>query len=187
MEDERIIELFFERSENAIAELDGKYGKLCHQVSYHILHNTEDASECVNDAYYGIWNKIPPQRPKPLRAYLLKIVKNLSLKRLHYHQAQKRGGVWEYELSIEELEECVTDGNTVESEIELKALTEAIEVFLREIKYEDRTMFVKRYWLLCPVKDIAVEYGVSERNAAMRLSRIRKKLKKFLGERGIVV
>ena len=105
IEDEKIIQLFFERSEQAIKELDLKYGKVCHKVSYNILHNRQDAEECVNDAYLGTWNAIPPQRPNPLLTFLCKIVRNLSIMRHHSNTAIKRNST--YDVALEELEGCL--------------------------------------------------------------------------------
>ena len=113
MDDNAIIELFFARSEQAIRELDGKYGKVCHSLSYNILHSRQDAEECVNDAYLGTWNAIPPARPSPLRAFFGKITRNLSLDRFRAARAQKRGS-GNMELILEELGECVGGGDSVE-------------------------------------------------------------------------
>ena len=112
MEDNNIIDLFFDRSEQAIRELDKKYGKVCHSLSYNILNSRQDAEECVNDAYLGTWNAIPPARPNPLLAFLCKIVRNLSLMRYHTNKAIKRGG--SYTVALEELEDCLASPNTVE-------------------------------------------------------------------------
>ena len=128
MDDEKIIELFFNRSEQAIEEVDKKYGKTCHNISYNILHNALDAEECVNDAYLGAWNAIPPARPNPLLTYLCKIVRNLSLKRYEFNTAIKRNST--YDVAMEELESCLSSPETVESEIALKELTHIIENFL---------------------------------------------------------
>ena len=104
MDDEKIIELFFVRSEQAIKELDRKYGRKCHAVSYNILNNHQDAEECVNDAYLGAWNAIPPAKPDPLLAFVCKIVRNVSLKRYERNTAAKRNS--RYDVSIEELGDC---------------------------------------------------------------------------------
>ena len=117
MEDNAIIELFFDRSEQAIRELDGKYGKVCHSLSYNILHSSQDAEECVNDAYLGAWNAIPPARPNPLLAFLCRIVRNLSLMRYHGDRTAKRGG-GSYTVALEELEGCLASPRTVEGDLE---------------------------------------------------------------------
>ena len=118
IDDEKIIELFFERSEQAIRELDIKYGKICHNLSYNIVNSRRDAEECVNDAYLGVWNAIPPTRPNPLLSYIVKIVRNISLKIYWRKEAAKRSG--HYTIALAEIEGCITDQNTVEDEIEAR-------------------------------------------------------------------
>ena len=121
MDDEKIIELFFERSEQGIQELDIKYGKVCHNLSCRIVGNMQDAEECVNDAYWGAWNAIPPERPKPLLSYILKIVRNISIKKYWKKEAFKRSS--HYTIALEEMEGCIADSNTVETEMEARELT----------------------------------------------------------------
>ena len=120
MEDYAIIELFFARAEQAIAELQKKYGGICHKVSYQILHNEPDVEECVSDAYLGVWNTVPPSRPNPLCTYLCRIVRNLSLKRYHANTAVKRNS--SYDVALEEMEHCLSGGKSVEEELEAKEL-----------------------------------------------------------------
>ena len=119
-DDEKIIELFFARDQQGIQELDLKYGKVCHSLSYHIVNDRNDAEECVNEAYFGAWNAIPPATPDPLLSYLLKIVRNLSLKLYWRKEAAKRSG--HYKIALEEIEGCIADPKTVEDEIEAKEL-----------------------------------------------------------------
>lgn len=185
MEDEKIIELFFERSEQAIKELDLKYGKVCHNVSYNILHNKQDAEECVNDAYLGTWNAIPPQRPNPLLTFLCKIVRNLSITRHHANTAMKRNSF--YDVALEELEGCLASPITVEAEIETDELTRIIDSFLETLSQENRVIFMRRYWFSDTYKQIAERVGITENNVSVRLTRIRKQLKEYLTERGILV
>lgn len=124
MDDEKIIELFFARSEQALTELDRKYGKLCHNLSFNILNDQQDAEECVNDAYLGIWNKIPPEKPNSLQAYICKIVRNISLKLYHRKTATKHNST--YQVAMEELEDCLSAPNEIEAEIESKRLAHII-------------------------------------------------------------
>ena len=119
MEDERIIELFFARSEQAIKALDSKYGNVCYSVSYHILNNNLDAEECVNDAYLGTWNAIPPQRPNPLLAFVCKIVRNVSIMRHRTNTAMKRNS--SFDVAISEIEQCIASPETVEEALEAKS------------------------------------------------------------------
>lgn len=183
--DEKIIELFFARSEQAIRELDIKYGKVFHKLSYRIVNNEQDAEECVNDAYLGAWNAIPPARPDPLQAYICKIVRNLSLKLYYRKNTAKRGSV--YEVAMEELENYLSVPNTVEAEIEAGELVHIIESFLDILTVENRVILMRRYAYLDTYSDIAVRMGLSEKNVSVRLTRIRRKMKQYLMERGVLV
>ncbi len=185
MEDNRIIELFFARSEQAIDELDRKYGKLCRQLSYNILKDQRDAEECVNDAYLGVWNAIPPARPDPLRAYVCKVVRNLSLKLYDRKRAVKRNS--EYDVALQELEACLAAPEPAEAELNAKELSRMIESFLDALSEENRVIFLRRYWFADPYAEIAERVGVSEHNVSMRLVRLRKQLRKYLAEREVYV
>ncbi len=185
IDDEKIIEMFFERSEQGIQELDIKYGKVCHNLSYHIVGSRRDAEECVNDAYLGAWNAIPPARPNPLLSYLLKIVRNISLKIYWRKEATKRSS--HYTSALEEIEACIADPNTVETEIEARELVRIIESFLDTLTTENRVVFMRRYWFSDSYKDIAEFVGLSEKNISVRLTRIREKMKQYLMEREVFV
>ena len=179
MDDREIIRLFFQRSEQAITELSRKYGALCFQIADSILNDRQDAEECVNDAWLGAWNSIPPQTPDPLRAYLCRIVRNHALKKRRANTALKRGS--RFEVSLSELEACIPD-NSLEEQLSANELTAQINAFLSALKREDRIMFVKRYWFAESLSEIADAFGISENNASVRLSRIRRKLHKHLKE-----
>ena len=183
MEDQEIIELFFARSEQAIAQLQNKYGKRCLKVAGNILNNRLDAEECVNDSYLAVWNTIPPQSPDPLLTYVCHIVRNLSIKRYHANSARKRNS--HYDIALDELEECIQTEETVENEIAVKELAEAINQFLGTLSKENRMMFVRRYWFSDSVADIARMFQISSRNVSLRLVRMRKGLKKYLEREGI--
>lgn len=183
IEDEKIIELFFERSEQAIRELDNKYGKVCHALSYNIVNNRQDAEECVNDAYMGAWNTIPPAKPDPLRAYICKIVRNISLKCYYRREAAKRNST--YEIAMQELEPYLSAPETVEAEMETKELARIIESFLDTLTVENRIIFMRRYAYLDAYSDIAACVGLSEKNVSVRLTRIRQRLKEYLIEREV--
>lgn len=182
MEDKKIIDLFFERSENAIKELDLKYGKLFYNLSNNIVNNKQDAEECVNDAYLGAWNTIPPQKPNPLLSYICKIVRNISIK--NYWKNKKHSS---YAISLDELEPFICGNSVTESEIEVKELTRIIEKFLDTLSKENRIIFIKRYWFCDSYKDIAEYMGFSEKNISVRLARIRQKLKKHLIEMEVLL
>ena len=185
IDDEKIIKMFFERSEQGIRELDIKYGKICHNFSYNILNSRQDAEECVNDAYLGAWNAIPPARPSPLLSYIIKIVRNVSLKVYWRKKAAKRSG--HYTIALQEIEGCIADKKTVEDEIESRELAHIIEEFLDTLTLENRVIFMRRYWFADSCKDIAEFVGLSEKNISVRLTRIREKMKQYLIEREVLV
>lgn len=177
MDDREIIALFYERSEQAIAELSKKYGDLCLKIADNILNDARDAEECVNDAYLGAWNSIPPQNPDPLRTYVCRIVRNLSLKKLRNNTALKRGS--QFEVSLSELENCIPS-SSFDEHLSARELAEQINAFLSTLHRDDRVIFVKRYWLSESLSEIADAFGITEHSASVRLSRIRKKLHIYL-------
>jgi RNA polymerase sigma-70 factor (ECF subfamily) len=185
MNDERIIELFFERSEQAIKELDGKYGKIFYSLSFKILNNYQDAEECVNDSYLGTWDAIPPAKPNPLLAFVCKIVRNISLKRYEQNTATKRNSY--YDVAMEELEDCLASTTTIEEEFAERELTAVIESFLDSLSKENRVIFLRRYWFSDTYADIAKQVGLTENNVSVRLTRIRKELREYLLEREVLV
>lgn len=185
MHDEQIIELFFERSEQAIAALDSKYGRVFRSVACNILGNPQDAEECVNDAYLGAWNAIPPAKPNPLLAFVCKIVRNISLKRREQNTAAKRNS--HFDVAVEELEDCLASPDSVEAELASRELTEAIESFLGSLSKENRVIFLRRYWFFDSYADIAKQVGLTEKNVSVRLTRIRKELRKYLSEREVFI
>ena len=185
MNDERIIELFFERSEQAIKELDSKYGKIFHSLSFKILNNYQDAEECVNDSYLGTWDAIPPAKPNPLFAFVCKIVRNISLKRYEQNTATKRNSY--YDVAMEELEDCLASTTTIEEEFAERELTAVIESFLDSLSKENRVIFLRRYWFSDTYADIAKQVGLTENNVSVRLTRIRKELREYLLEREVLV
>ena len=184
MEDQQIIRLFFERSEQAITELSRKYGALCFQIADNILDDPQDAEECVNDAYLGAWNTIPPARPDPLRAYVCRIVRNLSLKKLRANSALKRGG--RFEVSLSELEDCIP-AHSLDEQLAAGELSAQINAFLAALRREDRVMFVRRYWFAQPLSEIADAFGTTENNVSVRLGRIRRKLHTYLERKEVTL
>lgn len=185
IDDERIIDLFFKRDQQGIRELDIKYGKTCHSLSYNITNSKQDAEECVNDAYLGAWNAIPPTRPNPLLSYIVKIVRNISLKIYWRKQEAKRSG--NYKIALEEIEGCIAGPQNVEDEIEARELARIIEEFLDTLTLENRVIFMRRYWFADSYKDIAELVGLTEKNISVRLTRIREKMKQYLIEREVSV
>ena len=185
MDDSQIIDLLFARSELAISELDAKYGKVCHRLANNILGSTQDAEECVNDAYLGAWNAIPPVHPNPLLSYIVKIVRNISLKIYWRKEAAKRSG--HYTIALAEIEGCIADQKTVEDEIEARELARIIEAFLDTLTEKQRIIFMRRYAYADTYADIAKRVGISEKNVSVRLTLIRQKMKQYLIEQEVFV
>lgn len=185
IDDEKIIEMFFERDQQAIRELDIKYGKICHNLSYNIVNSRRDAEECVNDAYLGAWNAIPPTRPNPLLSYIVKIVRNISLNIYWRKEAAKRNSI--YTIAMQEIETCIADQKNVEDEVEARELARIIESFLDTLTVKERVIFMRRYAYIDTYADIAKRVGVSEKNVSVRLTLIRQKLKQYLIEREVFI
>ena len=185
MDDAQIINLYFARNENAIVETKNKYQNMCYIVAYNILYSREDSEECVNDTWLRTWNTIPPSRPSVLSTFLAKIVRNLSLNRYRDMHALKRGGN-SVNIAIEELNECITDGKTVEKDMEYKLLTESIEDFLWKQTKRNRTVFLKRYFYVMDIKEIAEELDIKEGTVKSILSRMRKELAVWLEKEAVV-
>ena len=180
-EDKEIIDLFFQRSEEAVEEVDRKYGGICRRLAYQLVNSWEDAEECVNDAWLGAWNAIPPARPDPLLTYLCRIVRNISLNRWRQKGAARRGG---YGVALEEIEGCLGDGNTPERALEARELAKLIEAFLDTLTEENRIIFLRRYWFADGCREIGERVRLGEKAVSVRLSRLRKKLRNYLEERG---
>lgn len=185
MEDNQIIELYWQRSESAIAETAKKYGKLCRHIAMNIVGNLSDAEECENDTYVATWNAIPPTRPNVFSSFLTKIVRNIALNRYEYNKAQKRNN--EFDLVLDELESCVAGKSTVESAYEEGMLATMLDEFLEQLPKEKRVMFVRRYWYSDTVKDIAKRLQISESKVKTTLFRTRNELQDFLAARGVMV
>jgi len=184
MEDEYIIALYFARSEQAIVQTDLKYGSACRKLAYNILRNHADVHECVNDAYLGAWNAIPPAKPNPLLTFVLKIVRNVSLKRRQSNTAIKRSS--SFDAAMEEMEQCLACPDSVHAQIETKELAQNIEAFLSTLSKENRVIFLRRYWFCEPYADIAKQVGITEKNVSVRLVRTRRQLRRYLSERGLL-
>lgn len=178
MEDQKIVELYWERSEAAISETQKKYGRYCHYIAYHILYSDEDAEECVNDTYIKAWNAIPPHRPQLLSAFLGKITRNTALDRYTYAKAQKRSG--ETALILNEMEQCIPDVKTSGSLADEIALKDAINGFLRSLQPQTRMIFVRRYWYLSTIREIAADFELSVSNVKITLLRTRNKFREYL-------
>ena len=184
MEDQQIIDLYWQRSEEAIVQTDRKYGRYCRSIAYNILQNDCDSDECVNDTYMKAWSIIPPRQPSLLSALLGKITRNLALDRHKYNRAEKRGG-GQVALALEELAECVPGGTDAEIILENKAIAEILNRFLQSLPQRTREIFMLRYWYLCSNKKIAESMAISESNVKMTLLRARQQLKTLLEKEGV--
>ena len=178
--DEEIVELYFARNEQAIAETDAKYGKVCMQVSMNIVESRPDAEECVNDGYLKTWNSIPPTRPASLCAFVCRIVRNISINRLRDMKAARRNR--DLTLSLEELEACIS---VDESHADI--LPALISAFLEGMEETDRKLFMGRYFHAIPVKELAEVYGLTPNAVSLRLYKIRERLRIHLEEGGYTV
>lgn len=183
MEDERIVSLYWDRDETAIRETEIKYDRYLTKIAYNILNDTEDSRESVNDTYLAAWNSMPPQKPTVLSTYLGKLTRRISIDRFRYRNRDKRQAS-QYALSLSELDECVSGGNTTEDAVNLKLLAEAIGNFLRTLPEETRAAFVGRYYYLDSVREVAAYCGMTESKCKSLLHRTRLSLKDYLTKEG---
>lgn len=185
MNDKDIVELYWMRSERAIAETSSKYGNYCYAIAYRILTNAEDAGECVNDTYLGAWNSMPPHRPSILSTFLGKITRRISINRWKHNNRDKRGA-GEISLALEELSDCIPSSMDTESIIESKELAKAINTFLSALPDTERDVFLCRYWFLASVSEISQKFDFSQSKTKSMLMRTRGKLYQFLQKEGLI-
>lgn len=183
MNDKNIVDLYFNRDEEAITQTDKKYGRYCYSIAYNILTNKEDAEESVSDTYMTAWRAIPPRRPSVLSTFLGKITRHISIDRWRERSAYKRGG-GEVTLALEELKDCVAGLQNVEMEYERKELIRAYVKFLDTLPITERRVFLCRYWYVDSVEAIAEKFGFSQSKVKTMLYRTRKKFRKTLWEEG---
>lgn len=186
MEDEAIVSLYWAREESAIRETEIKYDRYLTKIAYNILADREDSRESVNDTYLAAWNSMPPHRPGVLSAYLAKLTRRISIDRFRYRNRDKRRES-EYTLSLSELGDCVSGGNTTEEIINVKLLADAIGIYLRLQSEEARNAFIGRYYFLDSVKEVAAYCGMSESKCKTLLHRTRVGLKEYLRKEGFDV
>lgn len=182
MTDEQIIRLYFDRDQAAIAETDRKYGSYCYSIASNLL-GREDSEECVNDTYHAAWTHIPPEVPQSLKAFLGRIVRNLSISRFRRSHAQKRSSGTDVLLS--ELEDCLPTPQTVETEADSRELSRLISSWLATLSSDDRALFVLRYWHGSAVQDLAEKCGCTPNAVSLRIRRLRKNLKHYLEAKGV--
>jgi RNA polymerase sigma-70 factor (ECF subfamily) len=184
MDDRKIIQLFFSRSQDAISELSQKYGKFCYRIAMNILKNREDAEETENDTYLKVWNSIPPACPDVLRAYIGRITRNLSLSRYRYNHREKRDG--HLQVFLSELEDCIPAPQNVEASTD-DTVSNAICAFLAHQDSKTRSLFIRRYFYMESISALAKDFGMKESNVSTKLNRVRIKLKCYLEKEGISV
>ena len=180
MDDSKIIELYFQRSEDAIAQTDKKYGKYCYTIAYNILKDQSDSQECVNDTYLKVWEKIPPAKPSPFSTFIGGITRNISIDRLRRSSAQKRAT---HTVLRDEVGEMIGDGSVdIHDTVFLR---NTINTFLAGLGTKDRKIFVLRYWYMFSSADIGKEMGMGDGVVRMKLTRMREQLKKHLEKEGV--
>ncbi len=185
MEDEKIIELYWNRDSEALRQINQKYGAFCYNIAHNILEKEEDAKECVNDTWFKIWMTIPPERPKFLQVFLGKITRRLSLERYQRSRAARRGGN-AADAIYKELEECTLGGSS-DRQVDAAVIADAVSRFLAELPHDDRIIFVRRYWFADSARQIASRYDMSESWIRFVLRQSREKLKVFLEKEGITI
>lgn len=186
MEDNKIIELYWARSQQAITESQRKYGSYCRTIARNILPREEDAEECVNDTWLRAWNAMPPQRPTRLQAFFGKLTRNLCLDRWRRDHAAKRGGS-QTELALEELEDCLAARERVEDALDAEHTAQLISRFVRQLSAPDRMLFVRRYWYLDDIRTLAHTLGMGQSQVKSRLHRIRQRLRQALEQEGVAL
>lgn len=186
MEDEAIYQLYFQRNEEAITQTHQKYGPWCRGVAMRILNHREDAEECVFDTYLNAWNHIPPQKPRSFCAWLGRITRNLALSRYRMYTAEKRGGS-QTALALEELGECISGNEDTDSTVESLTVVAAINRFLESLPQKHRAIFMRRYWHMASIAEIAKAYQITEGQVSSSLFRSRKKLRAALEKEGIAL
>lgn len=184
MTDTQMIELYWNRSEDAVAETEKAYGRKLLSLSQRIVRNPEDAAEVVNDTYMKTWNSIPKARPKYFYAYLATICRHLSFNLLNWNQAEKRKA--EIVAITDEMEACIPDLG-VEKAAQGKEIVQALNAFLETLPREQRLLFVRRYWFADSIAEIAGRYDLTESNVKTRLFRMRNQLREYLKQEGIQI
>lgn len=185
MDDNKIIELYWARLEDAIRETSVKYGKLCRFIADNILASREDSEECVNDTYLGLWNAIPPERPVRFSVFVSRVARNQALKKYEYLSAAKRNP--EAVCSLDELGECVSGKDDIETELENRRIEQAIDDFLWQLSEEKRNVFLRRYWYFESIEGICRQTGFSRSKVKSMLYNLRRKLRTHLEREGIAV
>lgn len=186
LSDEQIIDLYWQRDEQAIRETDRKYKNYLYTVAYHIVHDALDCEECLNDTYLGVWNIVPPERPRALKAFLTAIVRRISVNRYH-HNLRKRRIPSEMTRSLSELEDCLADCQTPAEELDVRRLGQVLSDFIRALPQRKSWIFMSRYYAALPIDDMAHALGVSRSTIHKELAAIRKNLRETLESEGYFI
>ena len=184
MEDAAIVDLYWQRSDQAISETDKKYGRYCRTIAYQICNDNEDAEECVNDTWFRAWNAMPTNRPSVLATFLGRITRNLAISLFRSKNRVKRGG-GELPLALDELNDCIPSDLDVAHSYEIKEFQQAVGSFVASLPETDQKIFVARYWYMTPVKDIARRLSFTESKTKSILFRLRNQLRDRLKEEGL--
>lgn len=185
MEDSKIIELLFQRCETALGAIEKKYRSACMKIAMNVLNDYQEAEECVNDTFLGVWNSIPPNKPDPLSSYVFRITRNIALNVRKRNTAKKRKG--NYELCLDEIEDFLCSPETVEDTVSEAELASYIDEFLSTLNKTNRYIFVRRFWYLDSYEDISKAIGIKNGAVRIRLTRVKVQLKKYLESKGVVI
>lgn len=186
MDDQKILALFQLRSEEAIVRISEQYGAYCRRIITNILPRAEDAEEILSDTWLVLWDAIPPEQPASLKVYAGRVARNLALNRWKSMTAEKRGG-GQADAALEELSECLASPRSLEDELDDRELRQAIDRFLRAQPEHKRNVFIRRYWAMEPVQEVAGALGMTRGQTATLLWRLRRELKAYLEKEGITV
>lgn len=183
MKDQMIVELYLQRDESAIQETEKSYGNYLRTIAYNILSNIEDSKESVNDTYLNVWNSIPPHKPNVLSTYLVKLTRRASIDIYRKRSRDKRKAS-EYAISLSELDDCVSKGDTTAQSVDLNILAKEINIYLRTLSEEARNTFIGRYYFMDSIRDISAYYGMSQSKVKSMLHRTRIGLRTYLEQGG---
>ncbi len=186
LDDEEIIELYWQRKEEAISETDNKYGELLFRIAYNILNDKSDSEECQNDTYLDVWNAIPPTRPRVFLAFISKIARRIAID-LYRKKARKKSIPSEFKSSIEELEYCLQGEGEIDSSLNVNELSRLINGYVKSLPDKQRYIFVGRFYFSSSIEQIARELGVTPSNVYKSINKIKKGLKEHLKGNGVSI
>lgn len=183
---EALVERLWQRREDALADVERAYGALCKKISFQILRQSQDVEECLNDTLLKVWNSIPPNRPEHLGQYVCKIMRRVSLDKYRYLNRKKRQGT-QVDLVFAELTSDLCADDVFERHFESEHITQVLNRFLESAEARERLIFLRRYWYLDSIKDIAKQLQMNENTIKTILSRSRAKLRTELEREGVCI